>query len=100
MNGSPDGGQGSLVSAQIASRRVRKRAGRFWNRLADFRYTAIFTGCDAGFGLDAAVEGPEGAEARLQGEGQDRDLGLAGIGQRRLDLGDAVAVHETVEVPI
>src|SRR4029453_14656359 len=98
MNGSPDVGQVSLVSAQIASRRVRKRAGRFWNRLADSRYTAIFTGCDAGFGLECAVEGAEGAEARIQGEGQDRDVGLARVGQGRLDLGDAVAVHETVEV--
>src|SRR4029453_1092509 len=100
MNGSPDVGQVSLVSAQIASRRVRKRAGRFWNRLADSRYPAIFTGGDAGFGLEGAIEGAEGAEARVEGERQDRHVGLARGGRGRLDLGDGVAVHETVEVPV
>ena len=39
------------------------------------------------FFLEGAIEGAERAESRVEGEGEDRHIGLARVGQRRLDRG-------------
>ena len=48
--------------------------------------------------LEGPIEGPDRAEAGVERDRQDRHVGLGGIAQRGLGLGQAVAVDEGAEI--
>src|SRR6185312_6330000 len=61
---------------------------------------AVFGRRDARGGLESAVERTQRLEAGVHRDRNDRDFGLARVGQRRLGFGDPVLVEEHIEIAI
>src|SRR5437870_13093863 len=62
--------------------------------------TAVFGRRDAGGRLEGAIERAERLKTGIHRNGDDGDLGLCRVGQRRLGLLDPVVVEEDIEVAI
>ena len=93
-----------LADFRARAGRILETASRFrnWRWLGAFR--AIETGApilrrrQPGMRLEGPIERPDRAEAGVERDRQDRHLGLGGIAQRGLGLGQPIAVDEGAEI--